>query len=731
MTFLNVIAETYYADATNGLDANTGRSPSSAWKTIEKVNSFTLTPGDSVLFRRNETFRGNLIPYSGSSSGNITYGAYGTGAKPKLLASLKRVSETDWISEGGNIWRTSYRPLSTVGENLLPNPGFDTDLSAWAKYDNAASGASSVFSRTTVAGEYVTSPGGGRLECVNHGNGLSDVQLYTYGWSISASRWYKLSFKARSTQQFTFASNGISLTKMASPWTIYYSVSSSQALSIATDWVTYEIYYKTNITAADSRITFYLGNTIPDGAVFYLDSLSFYECDGEPEPLNVDVGNIIFNNEALCGIKVWNETDLTSQGKFWYDEDHDLLKMYSVSNPAGYYSNIELGMRYSCISQGNKSYIIYENLDLRYGCFGISGGNTHHIWIKDLDISFIGGGDQYGGDQTVRLGNGIEFWNAAHDNIVERCTFNQIYDAALTAQGKDTSGFEAYNLYFRNNIIDSSEYSFEYWERDESSIAHDIYFENNTCLNAGCGWGHSQRSDPNGTHLMFYSHAAQIKDVYVRNNIFCNSSDWSVRWWNAADVNKVVLSHNCWYESSGPIARVANTYYDYATQWEDYKAATGQDFNSIARGPLLNTDCSLTGNSPCIDAGMTLATVPEDYNGVKRPQDNGYDIGAFEYQEVVQLQNPGSPSGKFPLEFSILNQAGGEARFTYAIPENTLVKIKMYDISGKEIGTLLNENRMAGKYQGSLNIKTLSSGVYYCRMETNKYSAVRKMIITK
>jgi hypothetical protein len=731
MVYLNATAVTYYVDATNGSDANTGLSPATAWKTIDNVNSSAFVAGDSVLFKRGETFRGQLVAQSGSSSGAITYGAYGTGNKPRLLASRQRNSPSDWTGEGGNIWRTSHKPVNMVETELLPNPGFDTDLSAWSKYDNSGNSASSVFSRTTVAGEYVTSPGGGKLECVNHGNGLPDIQIFTSSWSISALKWYKLSFKAKSTRQFTFAFNGIPLTKAVSPWTIYYSASSPQSLSITTDWATYEVYYKSNVTATDSRITFYAGGTIPNGAIFYFDSLSFMECDGDIEPLNVDVGNIIFNNEAFCGIKVWNETDLNAQGKFWYDEDNDLLKMYSVSNPAGYYSNIELGMRYYCISLGNRSHVICENLDLRYGCFGIAGSNTHHIWIRDLDISFIGGGDQFGGDKTVRLGNGIEFWNAAHDNIVERCTFNQIYDAALTAQGKDSSGFEVYNLYFRNNLINNCEYSFEYWERYDSSKVHDIYFENNTCLNAGGGWGHSQRPDPNGTHLMFYSNDAQTERVYVQNNIFCNSTEQGVRWWGLADVDKVILRHNCWYEYSGPIAKVVNTCYDYATQWESYRTATGQDSNSIIGNPLFNIDYSLAGNSPCIDAGMTLTAVTDDFNSVSRPQGDGYDIGAFEYSASTQLQYPGPLSEKFPLELSILDRSDGEVKIIYAVPENALVKIKMYDIFGNSIGTLLNEYKTAGKYHGSLDIKRLSSGVYYCWMETNKYSTARKIIITR
>jgi hypothetical protein len=421
----------------------------------------------------------------------------------------------------------------------------------------------------------------------------------------------------------------IKLHKQSSPWT-NYSSSSSPALSITATWASYEIYYKANTTSDSGRITFYMGNLIPNGDTLYIDSLSFRECETDPEYLDVDVGNLIFNSEMSCGIKVWEKPDLNAQGKFWYDEDNDLLEMYSVINPGNYYSNIELSLNLLIIDVSKKDYITCDNLDLRYGTFGVQGINTHHITIRNCDFSFIGGADQYGGNRTVRYGNGVEFSCGAHDNIVERCTFSQIYDAAITAQGMDSAGFEVYNLYFRNNVINNSEYSFEYWELYELSRAHDIYFENNTCLNAGGGWGHSQRPDPNGAHLMFYTNRAQTANVYVRNNIFFNSKDFGVRWSRQEDVSKVILDHNCWYESAGPIARVGNMFYDYATQWESYKAATKQDSNSIHGDPLLNSDLTLQAPSPCIDAGITLSTVTDDFNGTARPQGAEYDIGAFE-----------------------------------------------------------------------------------------------------
>ena len=138
-------ARKYYVDATGGSDANSGLVPSAAWKTIDKVNASSFAPGDSILFKRGEAFRGSLVPSSGSPSGYVTYSAYGTGNKPKLLGAYDRSSPSDWTNQGGNIWRTKYHSVNLVGTELLPNPDFSSDLSAWEKYDDPSTGASTTL----------------------------------------------------------------------------------------------------------------------------------------------------------------------------------------------------------------------------------------------------------------------------------------------------------------------------------------------------------------------------------------------------------------------------------------------------------------------------------------------------------------------------------------------------------------------------------------------------------
>lgn len=95
---------TYYL-SNSGNDSNNGLSESLPFQTIEKINSVLFLPGDSILFKRGDTWlnQGFLYPRAGNSTDRVTYGAYGSGAKP-VLKSLSQLSgwqtAANWTQSG-------------------------------------------------------------------------------------------------------------------------------------------------------------------------------------------------------------------------------------------------------------------------------------------------------------------------------------------------------------------------------------------------------------------------------------------------------------------------------------------------------------------------------------------------------------------------------------------------------------------------------------------------------
>ncbi|MDA3928349.1 MAG: hypothetical protein PF541_05280 [Prolixibacteraceae bacterium] len=118
---LNSEATTYYISSNGGNDANSGISIDLPWKTINQVNSFAFVAGDSILFKKNEIWRGQLLPRSGNSSSDVYHGAYSSGKFPTILGSLCFNNPSDWISIGGNIWKCNKSFLTDIGNIIFNN----------------------------------------------------------------------------------------------------------------------------------------------------------------------------------------------------------------------------------------------------------------------------------------------------------------------------------------------------------------------------------------------------------------------------------------------------------------------------------------------------------------------------------------------------------------------------------------------------------------------------------
>jgi hypothetical protein len=70
-------------------------------------------------------------------------------------------------------------------------------------------------------------------------------------------------------------------------------------------------------------------------------------------------------------------------------------------------------------------------------------------------------------------------------------------------------------------------------------------------------------------------------------------------------------------------------------------------------------------------------------------------------------------------------------KISYDIPKSGFVTIKIYDVIGKEIATLVNETKSAGKYIVDFDGSSFASGTYFYRLETNGFAATKKMMLIK
>jgi hypothetical protein len=121
----------WYISSGSGNDANAGTSTAAAWASITKLNASwgSINAGDSVLFMKNEFFRGTIrVTKSGTSGNPIVIGAYGTGDNPIFTAFE---SLEVWTSIGGNKYTCPSSAKANV--NMLV---FDDAVAQIAQYPN-------------------------------------------------------------------------------------------------------------------------------------------------------------------------------------------------------------------------------------------------------------------------------------------------------------------------------------------------------------------------------------------------------------------------------------------------------------------------------------------------------------------------------------------------------------------------------------------------------------------
>jgi len=98
--------------------------------------------------------------------------------------------------------------------------------------------------------------------------------------------------------------------------------------------------------------------------------------------------------------------------------------------------------------------------------------------------------------------------------------------------------------------------------------------------------------------------------------------------------------------------------------------------------------------------------------------------------ETVPVDNESIPTS-FVLEQNYPNPFNPETFINFHLPTTSNVQLKVYDILGNEIATLVNEIKQPGVYNVKFNAEKLPSGVYIYKLQAGKYLATKKMMLIK
>lgn len=110
--------------------------------------------------------------------------------------------------------------------------------------------------------------------------------------------------------------------------------------------------------------------------------------------------------------------------------------------------------------------------------------------------------------------------------------------------------------------------------------------------------------------------------------------------------------------------------------------------------------------------------------------DGSEKIVDFYFSNVI-VQNEQKISDKFELSQNYPNPFNQATNIKFSVPQTQYVSLKVYDVLGNEVTTLVDEEKFASNYIVQFNGNSLASGVYLYRLQAGSFVQTKKLMLMK
>jgi len=204
----------------------------------------------------------------------------------------------------------------------------------------------------------------------------------------------------------------------------------------------------------------------------------------------------------------------------------------------------------------------------------------------------------------------------------------------------------------------------------------------------------------------------------------------------------------CWLVgSSGPVYRST----DFGSNW-DSVGFIPEHFNALYSIKFTNINTGWCGGGG-VGQGRLFKTTNSGYTWVRQLNltipgyigdiyfnndsigwatgSNGMVLyttnGGLTFVNQISTETPKS----FELHQNYPNPFNPVTKINFALPKQGFVTLKIYDITGREMQTLVSEVKQAGYYTVDFNGASLSSGVYFYKIQAGDFLSVKRMVLVK
>ncbi len=231
-------------------------------------------------------------------------------------------------------------------------------------------------------------------------------------------------------------------------------------------------------------------------------------------------------------------------------------------------------------------------------------------------------------------------------------------------------------------------------------------------------------ADWNGSELYVATQSAQIqgKDVFIfiSDSLgIMRNAPWakigSVMQWNVFLGNESTNNWSGWFDANGIVQNISGNFLEGTVNLQSELGYVPERIY-LAIG-LYQTQ----------DGGVLVG---------QSPAGNGDgNIDANEFIEFNLIQTAIELNELYPVQFELKqnfpNPFNSKTKIAFSIPFNDRIRLKVYDLLGKEVATLINDNLSAGFYAVDFESENLPSGIYFYSLQTSHGNLIKKMILIK
>ncbi|MBP8975481.1 MAG: right-handed parallel beta-helix repeat-containing protein [Bacteroidetes bacterium] len=729
LSYAAAFSQTYYIDYAGGSDSSDGLSATTAWvhcpgdaNAILNAKNASAGAGATFLFKGGVHYRGTIVMKFSGGGVPVTYKGDGWGVEKAII-------------DGADILPTQWQACQSAAD-AGGNPNWHNI------FYTAFSGTISPFNQLFENGERAFI-----AQTPNMSDPFWDDRIDEYftvlNGNITRTSLRDDIFLNQASSdywngayiQMWIQPNVIGIKKVISfdpgSHTIFFDSLSSEAVYGDRD----QFYCMVNHLSALDRP----GEYVIDEAnqrLYYWPYGNIADCVFSASTRSYGLGINGCSNVCIEGLKVQGNTSDGAAYAIWNNKTWDAPAQNIIIRNCEITQTRTRDGRKGSISIDNADGVLIES-NFIHNCQRNSGINAgaKNVTIRNNIITKVG----YKG-----------IWSMGSENL--RILNNTITECEGT-HGNPVSVFTTTNSLTANNFLEATSEVFTF-EGNTNTVVH-----NNIIL------GVVNNEEETGTNIIRQNgseHSYCYGYTVITNNtlLFSKTNNAVGITQYFEDLSKVIVKNNI--SDGGPggttgmsMSRSNNIYtglswsqkerYGWYLMDEEYVMT---NLDTLFISPA-GSDFHLSGLSPARNNGLNPDVIipleiknlfpdysfSQDFEGKIRGIDGSYDIGALEYSDPNGIDDPNGIPEKYSLSQNYPNPFNPSTCIDYHVSNTGFVTLKIYDILGREVVTLINETISAGDHTVEWNGinsagKHVGSGVYFYVLRIDKkFFSAKKMLL--